>query len=76
MEAHSHGFFGAYDRVKKALRVATDRPTALREAILACRNGGMVSVAGVYGGFLDKMPIGAVGCTHCVCAASVRLEND
>ena len=60
MEAHSHGFFGAYDRVKKALRLATDRPTALREAILACRNGGTVSVAGVYGGFIDKMPIGAV----------------
>ena len=60
MEAHGHGFFGTYDRVKKALHMATDRPTALREAIMACRNGGTVSVAGVYGGLLDKMPMGAV----------------
>jgi threonine dehydrogenase-like Zn-dependent dehydrogenase len=60
MEAHAHGFFGTYDRVKKALHMATDRPTALREAIMACRNGGTVSVAGVYGGLLDKMPMGAV----------------
>jgi threonine dehydrogenase-like Zn-dependent dehydrogenase len=42
------------------LRLATDRPTALRQAILACRNGGTVSVAGVYGGFLDKVPMGAI----------------
>jgi threonine dehydrogenase-like Zn-dependent dehydrogenase len=60
MEAHGHGFFGTYDRVKKALHMATDRPTALREAIMTCRNGGTVSVAGVYGGLLDKMPMGAV----------------
>ena len=60
MEAHAAGFFGAYDRVKKALRLATDRPSALREAILACRNGGTVSLAGVYGGFLDKVPVGAI----------------
>jgi threonine dehydrogenase-like Zn-dependent dehydrogenase len=60
MEAHGHGFFGTYDRVKKALHMATDRPTALREAILACRNGGTVSVPGVYGGLLDKVPMGAV----------------
>ena len=38
----------------------TDRPIALREAILACRNGGIVSVIGVYGGFIDKFPMGAV----------------
>jgi threonine dehydrogenase-like Zn-dependent dehydrogenase len=38
----------------------TDRPFALREAILACRNGGTVSVIGVYGGFIDKFPMGAV----------------
>ena len=38
----------------------TDRPIALREAILACRNGGTVSVIGVYGGFIDKFPMGAV----------------
>jgi threonine dehydrogenase-like Zn-dependent dehydrogenase len=60
MEGHGHGFFGTYDRLKKALRLATDRPTSLREAILACRNGGTVSVPGVYGGFLDKIPFGSV----------------
>ncbi|MFL6604876.1 MAG: zinc-dependent alcohol dehydrogenase [Steroidobacteraceae bacterium] len=60
MEAHGHGFFATYDRVKTALRMATDRPTALREAIMACRNGGTVSVPGVYGGMLDKVPLGAV----------------
>lgn len=38
----------------------TDRPHALREAIMACRNGGTVSVIGVYGGFIDKFPMGAV----------------
>jgi threonine dehydrogenase-like Zn-dependent dehydrogenase len=38
----------------------TDRPIALREAILACRSGGTVSVAGVYGGLIDKFPIGAI----------------
>jgi threonine dehydrogenase-like Zn-dependent dehydrogenase len=40
--------------------MGTDRPTALREAILACRNGGTLSVPGVYGGFLDKVPFGAI----------------
>ena len=60
MEGHAHGFFGAYDRVKKALRLATDRPTALRQAIMTCRNGGTVSLAGVYGGLLDKIPFGAI----------------
>ena len=59
MEGHAHGFFGTYDRVKKTLRMQTDRPTALRQAILACRNGGTVSIPGVYGGFVDKIPFGA-----------------
>jgi threonine dehydrogenase-like Zn-dependent dehydrogenase len=58
MEAHGHGY--AYDRAKQAMMLETDRPIALREAILACRNGGTVSVIGVYGGFIDKFPIGAV----------------
>jgi len=39
--------------------LATDRSTALREAILCCRKGGTVSVPGVYGGLLDKFPFGA-----------------
>lgn len=60
MEGHAHGLFGTYDRLKKALRLATDRPTSLRQAILACRNGGTVSIPGVYGGFLDKMPFGTI----------------
>ena len=37
----------------------SDRPIALREAIMACRNGGTVSVIGVYGGFIDKFPMGS-----------------
>jgi threonine dehydrogenase-like Zn-dependent dehydrogenase len=60
LEAHGHGFFATYDKVKQATRMSTDRPTALREAILACRNGGTLSIPGVYGGFLDKVPFGAI----------------
>jgi threonine dehydrogenase-like Zn-dependent dehydrogenase len=60
LEAHGHGVAGAYDRVKQATRMQTDRPTALREAILACRNGGTVSIPGVYGGMVDKFPMGSV----------------
>ncbi|MFD0684552.1 zinc-dependent alcohol dehydrogenase [Actinomadura fibrosa] len=50
----------AYDRGKQATRMETERPYALREAIMACRNGGVVSVIGVYGGFVDKFPMGTV----------------
>jgi threonine dehydrogenase-like Zn-dependent dehydrogenase len=60
LEAHSHGVAGTYDRVKAAMRMESDRPTALREAIVACRSGGTLSVPGVYGGFLDKVPFGAI----------------
>ena len=60
LEGHAHGFFGTYDRMKQSLMMATDRPSSLREAICACRNGGTVSVPGVYGGFLDKVPFGAI----------------
>lgn len=62
MEAngHAHGVQYTYDRVKQALMTETDRPIALREAMLACRNGGTLSVPGVYGGFLDKLPFGSV----------------
>ncbi|HEY0405553.1 MAG TPA: zinc-dependent alcohol dehydrogenase [Pyrinomonadaceae bacterium] len=60
MEAHGgHGVVYAYDRVKQALGAETDRPIALREAVMACRNGGIVSVIGVYGGFIDKFPMGS-----------------
>jgi threonine dehydrogenase-like Zn-dependent dehydrogenase len=60
MEAHYHGPLYAYDRVKQAARMESDRPFALREAIMSCRNGGIVSVIGVYGGLVDKFPMGAV----------------
>jgi threonine dehydrogenase-like Zn-dependent dehydrogenase len=60
MEAHGHGAMYAYDRVKQLARLETDRPIALREAIMSCANGGTVSVIGVYGGFIDKFPMGAV----------------
>jgi threonine dehydrogenase-like Zn-dependent dehydrogenase len=60
MEAHSHGVQYAYDRVKEAMMLETDRPIALREAMLCCRNGGTISVPGVYGGFIDKVPFGSV----------------
>jgi threonine dehydrogenase-like Zn-dependent dehydrogenase len=60
MEAHGHSLLYAYDRTKQALMLEQDRPLALREAIMACRNGGTVSVMGVYGGFIDKFPMGAV----------------
>ena len=58
-EAHAPGIMYAYDRFKQALMLESDRPLALRQAILACRNGGTVSVIGVYGGFIDKFPIGS-----------------
>src|SRR5215217_2976886 len=60
MEAHAPGVKYAYDRVKQATRMETDRPIALREAIQSCRNGGTVSVVGVYGGLIDKFPMGTV----------------
>jgi threonine dehydrogenase-like Zn-dependent dehydrogenase len=60
MEAHAPGVAGVYDRAKQAMMLETDRPIALRQAIMACRNGGTVSVIGVYGGFIDKFPFGSV----------------
>lgn len=60
MEAHGHGAMYAYDRVKQAVKAETDRPIALREALMSCRNGGTVSIIGVYGGFIDKFPIGSL----------------
>ena len=56
---HGSAHLHAYDRIKQAVRSETDRPHALRQAILACRSGGIVSVIGVYGGFIDKFPAGA-----------------
>jgi threonine dehydrogenase-like Zn-dependent dehydrogenase len=59
MEAHGSTLDYWYDRVKTATYLATDRPHVLRQAINACRKGGTISVPGVYGGFLDKIPLGA-----------------
>ncbi|MCG5457124.1 glutathione-dependent formaldehyde dehydrogenase [Micromonospora sp. PSH03] len=56
---HGNAALYAYDRAKQAARVETERPFALRQAILACRSGGVVSVVGAYGGFVDKFPMGA-----------------
>jgi threonine dehydrogenase-like Zn-dependent dehydrogenase len=56
---HGSAHVNAYDRVKQAARMETERPHALRQAILSCRSGGIVSVIGVYGGLLDKFPAGA-----------------
>lgn len=58
MEAHGHNIGAIYDRAKQAVRMETDRPDVLRQTIQACRKGGTVSVPGVYGGFIDKVPIG------------------
>jgi len=61
MEAHAHHSLAyAYDRMKQAMMLEFDRPVALREAIMACRSGGTISVAGVYGGLIDKFPAGAL----------------
>ncbi|AFZ02752.1 zinc-dependent alcohol dehydrogenase [Calothrix sp. PCC 6303] len=59
MEAHGLGLEGFYDKAKQAVRLETDRPNVLRQAIVACRKGGTVSVPGVYTGFVDKIPMGA-----------------
>ena len=57
--AHGHGVVHAMDRVKQANRLETDRGHSLRDSILACRPGGIVSVMGVFGGAMDKFPAGA-----------------
>jgi threonine dehydrogenase-like Zn-dependent dehydrogenase len=60
MEGHGPGLAGAYDKVKNMMMLETDRAYALRQAIMACRSGGTVSVAGVYSGFIDKFPMGVI----------------
>ncbi|MDP8928229.1 MAG: glutathione-dependent formaldehyde dehydrogenase, partial [Actinomycetota bacterium] len=61
MEAHHPSTpIRVYDKAKQLTQMETGRPHALREAILSCRNGGTVSVVGVYGGFLDKFPMGSL----------------
>ena len=60
MEAHAPGVEGAIDRTKQFLKVETDRPAVLRDVIMSVRNGGTVSIPGVYGGFVDTFPIGSI----------------
>ena len=60
MESHiTSTVDGIYDRVKQALMLETDRPHVLREMIYVCRPGGTLSIPGVYGGLIDKVPFGA-----------------
>ena len=59
LEAHGAGLAGFYDEVKFALNLQTDKPTVLRACIMACAKGGTVSIPGVYGGVVDKFPLGA-----------------
>ena len=60
MEAVGVGLSDTFDRVKQRLRLVSDRGAALREAIMACRKGGTLSVPGVYLGTIDRFPMGAV----------------
>ena len=61
MEAHStRSIDSMIDRAKQATMLGTDRPHVLREMIYVCRPGGVLSVPGVYGGVVDKLPFGAL----------------
>jgi threonine dehydrogenase-like Zn-dependent dehydrogenase len=59
MEAHGHTVTAILDRAKTAMFLGTDRPDVLRQAIQSCRKAGTISIPGVYGAFLDKIPFGA-----------------
>jgi len=59
LEAHGHDFVSFYDTAKQRMKLSFDRPKVLRQAIQACGKGGTVSIPGVYGGLLDKMPFGS-----------------
>lgn len=58
LEAHGTTVDAIYDYAKMAMKLETDRPHVLRQAIQACRKGGTISIPGVYGGFVDKFPLG------------------
>jgi threonine dehydrogenase-like Zn-dependent dehydrogenase len=60
MEAHGTGVMNLVDKAKQTIGLESGRPIALREAILACRKGGTVSIPGVYGGYVDHVPLGAI----------------
>jgi threonine dehydrogenase-like Zn-dependent dehydrogenase len=59
LEAHGHGFLAMSDKVKQTLRLEMDRPTAVRQAIQSAAKGGRVSIIGIYGGLIDKFPLGS-----------------
>jgi threonine dehydrogenase-like Zn-dependent dehydrogenase len=59
LEAHGHDFVSFYDTAKQRMKLSFDRPKALRQTIQACGKGGTVSIPGVYGGLLDKIPFGS-----------------
>lgn len=60
MEAHAPGAEGFIDRAKQFVKLATDRPAVLRDVIMSVRNGGSISIPGVYGGLVDTFPIGSI----------------
>lgn len=60
MESHGFGADNLLDTAKQKIGFGADRGHALREAIMACRKGGRISMPGVYGGFLDSFPLGAL----------------
>ncbi len=60
LEAYGHGLHYAHDKVKQAAKIQFDRPMAVREAIMACRGAGIVSILGVYAGLVDQFPLGAL----------------
>src|SRR5690348_3936539 len=60
MQASGGGLLGAVDHVKQAIKLETDRPMALREVMMAVRNGGRLSIVGDYAGFIDKVPFGSI----------------
>jgi threonine dehydrogenase-like Zn-dependent dehydrogenase len=59
LEAHGVTIDAKFDTLAQAIMMESDRPHALRQAIQACRKGGTVSIPGVYGGIIDKVPMGA-----------------
>lgn len=60
LEAHGHGAQYAHDATKQRLKIQMDRPLAVREAIMACRSAGIISILGVYAGFVDMFPLGTL----------------
>jgi threonine dehydrogenase-like Zn-dependent dehydrogenase len=60
MESHGVTADSMMDKVKAAVKLVTDQTHGLRQAIVACRKGGKLSIPGVYGGVTDKFPIGAL----------------